>query len=1073
MKSVDKLKNLFENPPVEYRTAPLWVWNGDMTEGEIEKSLEELKSHGFGGAFVHPRPGMRVSYLDEKWFQSWGTALEKAKALGMKLNIYDENSYPSGFGGGHVSAALPDCLAESVEYHVVDAKDMDFVDEKDSWIGNKELIGAYACDRGEGKMILREEVTDLPRSQWKGKGSCFALVKQQPSQTEGWLAGFANVDLLRPEVTEKFLEIVYDGYAKHFGKDFGDTIQAIFTDEPSMSGSSVYGRDGVVNLPLNHWFGYEFQKRKGYSIMGCIPALFEDWEHLDNRKIRHDYYEVVQELWTENFLMPIQEWSRKHHLSFTGHFMEDGWPKPFYAVVAPGVMSSYEYQDWPGIDLLLTGRLKGQAWEVQQISMLEVMSAAHQFGKERVFCEAYGAGGYDSGLEDYKRIGDYLFVNGVNYINPHLTYTSYIGARKRDHPQSFDWRQSWWEEFTQLNDYLGRLSAVLSQGESEERVLVINPTMTGYIYPRNEDSSQLVYNEMTKEPDMWGYLHMVQELRRRQWDMNLGDEVIIKRHGKAAKGKLEIVKQKYEVVILHQCMENLLPSTISLLKEYMGQGGKVLSVGKPGPYLAGEEMREVYEALCASPMFLEFSTEGQLVEFLDKEYNKHFTTKEILPIGMESIRREYRDGQELYFFTNHSGQDICTEAEFDGYGIEKWEPWTGKTQPWIAGDGEGKICMPLELKQGESLLICVYRKAAFNRGQDEGERQEGTALDWWMKQSSSLSAPPCHYPADRDLTTEIFEMDKIYPEEKNVWPLEYCDFYIDGEVYKDCSVISAGYKLFRKRGFLANPWDNEVQYKTRTYERNRFYPKGSGFAAVYHFRVDKGFCPKTVELAVEYGGRYEISINGHPASEKVQEYFLDGLIESYEIAPWVMEGENEIRIEAKTFDVELELEPVTLRGDFGVYADGGEWVMKAAGPLKQGSWKSQGYPFYYGAMLYEGIVSYSGEEYVELSVPKEEATAVSIRIGGENRGNINLNGVHGKEITKWLAQGDNRVAIRVCGSMKNYIGPHFDPARPRRTAWPDMWRKAPKQGHPSPEDYDLINYGLTGEVELRRKAGKG
>ena len=346
-------------------------------------------------------------------------------------------------------------------------------------------------------------------------------------------------------------------------------------------------------------------------------------------------------------------------------------------------------------------------------------------------------------------------------------------------------------------------------------------------------------------------------------------------------------------------------------------------------------------------------------------------------------------------------------------------------------------------------------------------------MDWWMKHPGSLSVPPCHYPADGDLTTEIFAMDKIYPEEKNVWPLEYCDFYIDGEVYKDCSVISAGYKLFRKRGFLANPWDNEVQYKTRTYERNRFYPEGSGFAAVYHFRVDKGFCPKTVELAVEYGGRYEISINGHPANERVQEYFLDGLIESYEIAPWVMEGENEIRIEAKTFDVELELEPVTLRGDFGVYADGGEWVMKAAGPLKQGSWKSQGYPFYYGAMLYEGIVSYSGEEYVELSVPKEEATAVSIRIGGENRGNMNLNGVHGKEITKWLEQGDNRVAIRVCGSMKNYIGPHFDPARPRRTAWPDMWRKAPKQGHPSPEDYDLIDYGLTGEVELRRKAGKG
>ncbi len=39
IKSFDGLRKIFENPPVEYRSAPLWVWNDDMIEEEIEKQL--------------------------------------------------------------------------------------------------------------------------------------------------------------------------------------------------------------------------------------------------------------------------------------------------------------------------------------------------------------------------------------------------------------------------------------------------------------------------------------------------------------------------------------------------------------------------------------------------------------------------------------------------------------------------------------------------------------------------------------------------------------------------------------------------------------------------------------------------------------------------------------------------------------------------------------------------------------------------------------------------------------------------------------------------------------------------
>lgn len=61
--------------------------------------------------FVHPRPGLITEYLGEEWFGLWQKSLEEAKGLGLLCNIYDENSYPSGFAGGHAPSLAPDTAA--------------------------------------------------------------------------------------------------------------------------------------------------------------------------------------------------------------------------------------------------------------------------------------------------------------------------------------------------------------------------------------------------------------------------------------------------------------------------------------------------------------------------------------------------------------------------------------------------------------------------------------------------------------------------------------------------------------------------------------------------------------------------------------------------------------------------------------------------------------------------------------------------------------------------------------------------------------------------------------------------
>ena len=106
--SYGRLRQLFPNPPVENRAAPLWAWNGDITEAEIRSHLSELSEQGIGGVFIHPRPGMVTEYLSDRWFELSRYTLAEAKKLGMQVWMYDENSWPSGFGGGHVPAEMPE-----------------------------------------------------------------------------------------------------------------------------------------------------------------------------------------------------------------------------------------------------------------------------------------------------------------------------------------------------------------------------------------------------------------------------------------------------------------------------------------------------------------------------------------------------------------------------------------------------------------------------------------------------------------------------------------------------------------------------------------------------------------------------------------------------------------------------------------------------------------------------------------------------------------------------------------------------------------------------------------------------
>lgn len=96
-------KKLFENPTSEYRGTPFWAWNCKVTKEQIDFQTEVFKQMGMGGAHIHCRTGMNIPYMSEEFLDQVAYAHDKFAEKEMLTWLYDEDRWPSGYGGGYVT----------------------------------------------------------------------------------------------------------------------------------------------------------------------------------------------------------------------------------------------------------------------------------------------------------------------------------------------------------------------------------------------------------------------------------------------------------------------------------------------------------------------------------------------------------------------------------------------------------------------------------------------------------------------------------------------------------------------------------------------------------------------------------------------------------------------------------------------------------------------------------------------------------------------------------------------------------------------------------------------------------
>src|SRR5664279_2746721 len=176
------LSSQFNEPSAEYTTAPFFVWDGQITTEDIDKDLLSFKNAGSSQVIIHPRPGLINEYLSENWFSLYKHAVEKGKELGMNIWIYDENSYPSGFAGGHVPDEMPESYNKGQGLNMTRFETLPDTCNK-YYLCLKEENGDYS------------DITSLLQNE-KGKAGKYLLFSKTYNAKSDWYGGFSYVDLL-------------------------------------------------------------------------------------------------------------------------------------------------------------------------------------------------------------------------------------------------------------------------------------------------------------------------------------------------------------------------------------------------------------------------------------------------------------------------------------------------------------------------------------------------------------------------------------------------------------------------------------------------------------------------------------------------------------------------------------------------------------------------------------------------------------------------------------------------------------------------------------------------------------
>ncbi len=673
----NELHHIFSTPPAEFSPMPFWFWNDQLSESEITRQIEDFASKGVMGFVIHPRKGMpkQIPYLSDAFMHYVKHAVKEAARLNMHVVLYDEAMYPSGSAHGLVVKSNPEYATRALRMEMLSSADNGNLLEAVREFSvhhlreNEKILAVIAADMNEQGEVLADTLLEVCPEEALPAG-CSALFVLIEGYSGGRIRGVhfgeddgepdapPSGDLLNPEAMRKFIELTHDRYYEVLKEYFGNTVIAMFTDEPDVKGRGAIkgSQPWTVNFA-------EYWKQFGGKLTD-LPLLWKDAEDGSHEAVRRQYQKAVYKRLSDSYYRQISEWCAQHNIALTGHPAKSddiGLLKHFHI---PG-------QDvvWRWVAPELERGIVGRDSTMGKCSS----DAARHSGKRRNSNECFGCCGPNGvqwafACDDMKWYLDWMFVRGVNLLYPHAFFYSIDGEERfGERPPDVGPNNTFWPYYKCFSDYMKRMCWLMTDSYNTTPVAVLGRED----YLPWEPAKELFCNQLE-----FNYLE---------------DTLLLDDTCRQENGWLKIQKQAYRVVLTDS--RAVLPQAVEKkLADFVSAGGYVLFWDKEQQL--ADAVKNVLEADRTCPQQLAITSDG---------------TAEDLRVS-----HVVKEGQDFYLLTNEGENSFCGAAliPHSVAGVELWDAWNGTFEAVATQCQNGRALVPIHLDRRESIIIYVGRSAS-------------------------------------------------------------------------------------------------------------------------------------------------------------------------------------------------------------------------------------------------------------------------------------------------------------------------------------------------------------------------
>lgn len=935
----------FANPPAIDRGAPFWAWNGPLEKEQLFAQLATFKRMGLGGAHLHPRTGLATPYMSEAFLDLVQACAEESDRLGLLTWLYDEDRWPSGFGGGlaveekahwcrHLrltrTRPLPGEARPTPVHHGAPLPQTERV-----------FVAAWAL-MVEGDLLSHTRQLAEEGELREEEIALYAYLEIAPATT--WFNNRQYVDSLNPQAMRRFLDVTHEAYAARFRKRFGRSMPAIFTDEPLFRGQGrLRGPDDEADcqMPWTDTLPESYAAAYDEELLELLPRVLFDCADGSHTRPRWRFWNHLTDRFVQAFAAQLGAWCGEHGLALTGHMMAEGSLADQTRWTGETMRSLRHFQ-LPGIDMLCDS--------VEYATAKQAQSISRQTGAPGVLSELYGVTNWDFPFAGHKRQGDWQAALGVTTRVHHLTWYQMGGESKRDYPASFGQHVPWADRYPVIEEHFARLNAALRSGNPRCRVAMIHP-IESYWVAHGPDASKALREELSDR-----FTDLLTWLLESLLDVDLISEATLPELCPIpADDRLRVGEMSYEVIVVPPTV-TLRSTTLDRIEAFARQGGTVIGFGRQPTLLDGEPSARLMDAVAG------WSWRAPSRESLCAALTP-WRDVDLLCLAREPCAgvvhqlRELPGGEQILFVCRVDKRCACPPARLRLRGewlLDQLDTATGERAPLPGATVvDGWTEWPVELHVADHLLV---------------HARPGIPADIpsvsspWQR---AMRLPPPH--------AVVREERNVLLLDRAAWRIDEGDWQAEEDVLRVDNLARKSVGLPYRHGNIAQPWVVTPP------------PPAHRVTLRYALHADAalgGVC-----LALEQAAEAQLTLDGAPVRARPHGWWLDTAFETVALGE-LPAGDHTLEV-TWPFGEGTGLEACYLLGDFSVRASGVEARLGAPSPhMTWGDIAPQGLAFYGGNVTYRCRVALPDAARRALSIPSFSGALCTVRAEGRELGPV-------------------------------------------------------------------------------------